>query len=495
MALTYTTDFKGQTASVSATITSNTLTVSPGDFITIVACYSDNVQSQSWTVSNTGTAITWTKQVETNTAANCKVVMWSGTAGETPPTTISVESLTGTIILGSKALFTAIHTGTHPVTPLPLGNIFSGTAGTNVSQAITPTSNGSALWMLAGDWQQRNSFGAAANCSFAATVFDDFSQQTVVPLQPINNPRTDTAAFTIGETDTAGRISWVVWEVQSRVLAYKPRKLATRNLNQNGFRSNVRNLGIDGWRNQTYRAITPQATGGMGPLNVTHTTTGVLTGQGSTIVGSADHKAKHTTTGVLTGQASTIVGAAKRFITHVTSGVLTGQSSSVVGSAAHKAKHTTTGVLTGQASSISGTSVHNAKHTTTGALIGQSSAIAGVSVNGTAVTPVLGAGGGGGGRGIYYQDQKRRKIGKSKLDKLLDKAIVEHKQQLKGFAKSERPEVKKIVKPFIVDDAIVDYPSLQADIDAIRALMIEYQKFLVQHDEEEILILILLEVI
>jgi len=112
----------------------------------------------------------------------------------------------------------------------------------------------------------------------------------------------------------------------------------------------------------------------------THTTSGVLTGQSSVIIGSATHKAKHTTTGVLTGQASTIVGAAKRFITHVTSGVLTGQGSSIVGSAAHIAAggtHVTSGVLTGQASSIAGSSVHKAKHTTTGALVGQSAIIAG----------------------------------------------------------------------------------------------------------------------
>jgi len=104
------------------------------------------------------------------------------------------------------------------------------------------------------------------------------------------------------------------------------------------------------------------------------------------------------------------------------------------------------------------------------------------------------------GGGIYYQDQKHRKIGKSKLNKLLDKSIAEYGKQLKGFAKSDRPEVKKIVKPFVIDDAInkdsfVDYPSLRSDIDAIRALMVEYQKFLIQRDDEEILILLLLEVI
>jgi len=136
--------------------------------------------------------------------------------------------------------------------------------------------------------------------------------------------------------------------------------------------------------------------------------------------------------------------------------------------------------------------------------LGISSAIAGViaSSSGTSTAQadaentgtsqdVTGAGGDDAPRGIYYQDQKRRKIGRKPLDKLLDKAIVEYRQELKGFAKSEREEVKAIVAPF-VEDGVVDYPSLQVDIDAIRALMVEYQRFLVRRDEEEILILMMM---
>jgi len=108
-----------------------------------------------------------------------------------------------------------------------------------------------------------------------------------------------------------------------------------------------------------------------------HTTTGVLTGQGSSIVGASAHKAKHTTTGVLAGLVSAIAGTSRRFRNHPTNGVLTGQSSTIVGSAAHKAKHTTTGVLTGQASTIVGAAKRFITHITSGVLTGQGSIIVG----------------------------------------------------------------------------------------------------------------------
>ena len=94
------------------------------------------------------------------------------------------------------------------------------------------------------------------------------------------------------------------------------------------------------------------------------------------------------------------------------------------------------------------------------------------------------------GGGIYYQNQHKRKRWKGQLDELLDDAIVEYQQQLKGFANRDIAAVKEIVKPFIQQET-VDYESLQADIDAIRALMIEYQKYLIRKDEEELLILLL----
>jgi hypothetical protein len=214
MAITYTVDTKGQANAVSTTITSNTLTVAAGDYITVVAVYGDNADSTARTISNTGTAITWTLRGETTTASNCKVVLYDGVAGATPPTTVSVETTAGSGFSASKWLAVIAHTGAHATTPLPSGNIFTGAGGTDVSQAITPTSSGSALWFACGDWSATNTYAAAANCTLG-TVYHESGYQTDVLIRPTTQPRTDANAFTIGETDTGGKIAWIAFEVQA----------------------------------------------------------------------------------------------------------------------------------------------------------------------------------------------------------------------------------------------------------------------------------------
>ena len=69
-----------------------------------------------------------------------------------------------------------------------------------------------------------------------------------------------------------------------------PNRLNTRNLNKADFRTNVLRRGELGWRESVYRNPYPQSTN----INVPYTTTGVLTGPGSTIVGSgAQSKTYH----------------------------------------------------------------------------------------------------------------------------------------------------------------------------------------------------------
>jgi hypothetical protein len=74
---------------------------------------------------------------------------------------------------------------------------------------------------------------------------------------------------------------------------------------------------------------------------VTHATTGALTGQGSSIVGSASRTAAvvtHDTTGILIGPGSVISGSAARtgaVLTHDTTGVLTGPGALLTGTANH----------------------------------------------------------------------------------------------------------------------------------------------------------------
>jgi len=276
---------------------------------------------------------------------------------------------------------------------------------------------------------------------------------------------------------------------------------------------------------------------------VTHTTTGTPTGQGSTVSGTAQHNAAHSTSGALTGPGSTVVGSAARFrahagtggligqgavitgsadrqdapafVEHATSGVLTGQGSLVVGAAARTRAHGATGGVSGPGSIVVGASARVRAFTSSGGLVGQGSELSGTASRvGQAVThdttgdltgqasTLSGAAGRSGDEGtttpggddaphgIYYQNQKRRKIGRRPLDKLLDKAIKEYGEGLAVFIESEKEEVKAIVAPF-VDEGVINYESLRDDIDAIKQLIAEYQAYLLEQDEEEILILLM----
>jgi len=117
--------------------------------------------------------------------------------------------------------------------------------------------------------------------------------------------------------------------------------------------------------------------------SITHATTGTLTGQGSSIVGSAARTpapVTHATTGTLTGQIGSVSGSASRFRTFSTSGTLTGQLGSISGSARLNIPHATSGDLTGQGSTITGDADRASgivTHTTDGTLVGQGSTVSG----------------------------------------------------------------------------------------------------------------------
>lgn len=428
MAITYTIDSKGQANGVSSAITSNTLTCATGDFITIMGIYADNAESTAWTVSNTGTAITWTLQSQTNTGSNCKVVLWTGTAGATPPTTVTVTSTAGSLTNGSKYITTICHTGAHATTPLPAGNIFTGTSTNNVSRSITPTSSGSALWMPCADWNQTNTFAAGANCTIQGT-YNETGFMTCTIVRPTTQPRTDAAAFTLSETDTGATIAYIAFEIQAAAGATThdatgaltgPGSTIT---GSSSLTSNGAKIPFATTRKRKKKPAYDELTGfyntnpfaefsaELSPLwynaggPATHTTTGALVGQGSVITGSATrfrsfstsgtligqgsiitgisvHLALHTTTGALLGQGSVIAGAAARFRSHDTSGALIGQGSEIVGAASRSAgavTHDTSGALTGQGSTIVGVSARFRQFDTSGALLGQGSELSGTA--------------------------------------------------------------------------------------------------------------------
>jgi hypothetical protein len=209
MALTYTVHWETLAAGVSATITSTSRSYTSGDLVLVLYAHEDNAVAGSLSISNSGTAQTWTNHATTNTANNCKIAAWSCVMSTTQSMTISVVCSA----ISAASIAVIPHNGQH-ATPVPGGNVFSGTGGTDVSQAITPTSSGSALWMIAGDWNQTNSYAALANCTIDQT-HNVAGKYTSALIRPTTQPRADGAAFTIGETDTSGKIAWIALEVQA----------------------------------------------------------------------------------------------------------------------------------------------------------------------------------------------------------------------------------------------------------------------------------------
>lgn len=134
----------------------------------------------------------------------------------------------------------------------------------------------------------------------------------------------------------------------------------------------------------TTGALTAQGSTVVGSAQhkVLHPTSGALIGQGSTVAGASSRTRQHSSSGTLTGQGSQIVGAADRqkppaFVTHVTSGALIGQGATLTGSAARTRHHTGSGTLTGQGSTITGASARFRAHTSSGVLAGQGSTLVG----------------------------------------------------------------------------------------------------------------------
>jgi len=232
-----------------------------------------------------------------------------------------------------------------------------------------------------------------------------------------------------------------------------------------------------------------------------HATTGTLTGQGSTVAGTAARTRAHDTTGAITGPGSVIDGAAARASsalehptsgalvgsgsvvsgtatlnkTHTTTGDLIGQGSIVVGSAARLRDHATTGILTGQGASVSGTATLNKTHDTTGALVGQGSVITGTASLPAALT--TSKGGDDAPRGIYYQDQPKRKKRKT-IDDMLDRAIDEYYADIKQADNKDIIEqAEKIVKPYRVpkQDAI-DWDKFMRNAKRVQKLIDLYEK-------------------
>ena len=213
MSLTYVISEVAHTSAV-ANHDSASVSVAVDDIIVWGLSAEDNFTGEAFTpsqASGTATIGSITTIAATNTASNAKVVVyWAKVTGAgTFVARVASPSCRG-------HSFLIVHTGGHSTTPVPTGNIFSGTGATDPSQSITPTSSGSCLWMICGDW---NAIAVTA-MSAGTSCTEEYNNQisgwvTTGIYRPTTQPRTDASAFTISESDTGGKIAWVAFEVQA----------------------------------------------------------------------------------------------------------------------------------------------------------------------------------------------------------------------------------------------------------------------------------------
>jgi hypothetical protein len=216
MALTYAEYYKDSTTTTSGgDITSNSFSVAVGDVVCVVWAHGDDQNIGTITISNTGTAQTWNAiSTQSGLGGNCYVRGWYAVATAAESITVSIDNSNTTSI--ASGLSCIVHTGAHATTPIPAGNIYGAQGGNDVSQAITPTSSGSCLWMWAADWQAKGALTPNANCTAesSSTITNELSMALI---RPTTQPRTDANAFTVGEAaDGDGETTaWIAWEVQA----------------------------------------------------------------------------------------------------------------------------------------------------------------------------------------------------------------------------------------------------------------------------------------
>ena len=215
MALTYVETYTTQAGSTGGDITSSSFSVAVDDWVTVMFATEDNAGAGTLSISNTGTAISWGSPFAiTATDGNCKVAAWKGKA--TAAESITVTVLGNGVATVASAISCVVHTGAHQTDTVPSGNIFSGVGANDASQSITPTATGSCLWMVLGDWTASNALGPNGNCTTESSVSTGGYSTAII--RPTTQPRTDAAAFTIGEAsdgDATETTAWIAFEVQA----------------------------------------------------------------------------------------------------------------------------------------------------------------------------------------------------------------------------------------------------------------------------------------
>lgn len=263
--------------------------------------------------------------------------------GSTPDTSVAIPASNATTAGVAYAIY--VFRGVNQVepmdaTPVPTGNINTGVAN---ASAIVPVTQGA--WIVV--------FGGAAVA--AGAVFTNPAGMSTTT----NHFRSATITTTTNDANIGGAI-YTAWTSGS----YDPAAFGGSTSTNTG----------------SWSAVTLA----LRPV-VTHANTGTLTGQGSSVVGSANRASpsvSHSTSGALTGQGSTVAGSANRTRVHSSTAVLTGQGATITGISVHYTLHGTSGALSGQGASLSGTAARvgaAVTHTTSGVLVGQGSLLEGAA--------------------------------------------------------------------------------------------------------------------
>lgn len=212
MAITYTSAVNGSTFNTFSPITTGTLTLVANSIVVVCAVLTDANPAGTLSVTNSGTAMTWT-QIDDTASTGCRVAAWWAKSDGAENRTVSVAWSSGSAL--QHVLYAIVLNGAHTTNPVPSGKVFKGLAASSVTQTITPTAAGSALWMVCGD---QNGIGtptmtAGTNCTLDQSL--DVDQFSSILLRPTTQPRTDAAAFTLSETHTGSGVNWIAFEVQA----------------------------------------------------------------------------------------------------------------------------------------------------------------------------------------------------------------------------------------------------------------------------------------
>lgn len=236
MAITYEVfDWFYSTFNVTSPRTATSLSFQNGDVITHIATFADTGVPGTPSISSTGSVnagdLTWTQFVSQTTSGGCHIFGWWAISGATETRSITTSWSSGNS--SNLSTFTIRHAGARTTNPVPAGNVFTGGGASSVTQSITPTASGSALWLIAANGLTTGTSNTTAGTNCTLVVDYAYDTSDVAVIRPTTQPRTDGSAFTLAETHTGSGVTWVAFEV---VAAGAAQSQAPRSLHQYSMR-------------------------------------------------------------------------------------------------------------------------------------------------------------------------------------------------------------------------------------------------------------------